>query len=70
MAHNDWYNEVLESVKVIHVYATKNYSTGLTFNFNGSSDWSDMLSGKSAPVQQQQQHSTAPAPKDQPQCKF
>ncbi len=53
-AHNDWYNEVMESVKALNTYVKEHYPTGLTFNANGSDDWSNVSSGKaSGPVKTQ-----------------
>lgn len=44
----------MDSVKALNTYVKEHYPTGLTFNVNGSDDWSNVSSGKvSGPVKTQ-----------------
>ena len=57
-AHNEWYNSLIAALKSLIPYTTENYKSGPTFNFHGTGDWNDFLSGnKSAPAAK-----TTPAP--------
>ena len=50
-AHNEWYNTLIAALKSLIAYTNENYKSGPTFNFHGTANWNDFLSGnKSSPA--------------------
>lgn len=61
MPVNDWYASFLLAVKAFKKEVNEGYPSGLTYNFNGTGSWNDLLTGN-VPQQTQQQAPQASQP--------